>query len=237
MDSKKAVLLRHRFDDVEQLRRHLHEVDGTTLLFFRDPVLYVKAGVNALVELAFESSEQTRMLRASVLARNEGQGVWLVVPNTRFARDVRQQGLAARKGRRLGCDEYVRLRRSGGLEHMVRLFDISMGGARIGGGLPPQLTRGSAVALTLPQIETGRAPEITHGKIVWAEDGEAGIMFDRDVASSRVAAGRFFRSLEEPWRKAREIRHLPTCCQNGQVTDPPLPRVRNEGKDSTQKAG
>lgn len=237
MDAKKAVLLRHRFDDVEQLRRHLHEVDGTTLLFFRDPLLYVKTGVNALVELAFESSEQTRVLRATVLARNEGQGVWLAVPNTRFAREVRERGLVSRKGRRLGTDEYVRLRRGGGLEHMVRLFDVSMGGARIGGGIPPQLTPGSVVAVTLPQIETGRAPEIAQGKIVWVEDGEAGIMFDRDMSSSRVAAGRFFRSLEQPWSKAREIRHLPTCCQNGQVMDPPLPRVRMEGKEASQKAG
>jgi hypothetical protein len=236
MDPKKTILLRHRFDDLEQLRRHLHEADGTTLLFFRDPLLRVTTGMNALVEIAFQSSEQTRMLRASVLARNEGQGVWLVVPNTRFAREVREQGLVPRKGRRLGCDEYIRLRRGEGLEHMVRLFDISIGGARIGGGLPPQLTPGTVVALTLPALESGRAPEITRGKIVWAEDGEAGVMFDRDVSSSRVAAGRFFRSLEEPWAKAREIRHLPTCCQNGQVTDPPLPRVRNDNKESA-KAG
>ncbi|HWE23856.1 MAG TPA: PilZ domain-containing protein [Myxococcales bacterium] len=234
MDAKKAVLLRHRFDDVEQLRRHLHEVDGSTLLFFRDPRLNVATGGSALVEIAFESNEQTRVLRTTVLARAEGQGVWLAVPNTRFVRDVRERGLMQRKGRRLGVDEMVRVRIAHA-EYFVKLLDISMGGARIGGGLPPHVARGSPVQLTLPAPESGRAPEITRGKIAWVEDGEAGVTFDRDVESSRVAAGRLFRSLEPPWAKAREIRHLPTCCK-GEVLDPPLPRVRIDGKD-TKRAG
>ena len=93
------------------------------------------------------------------------------------------------------------------------------------------------VALTISPPETGRAPEITRGRIVWVEDGEAGVMFDRDMESSRVAAGRLFRSLEQPWAQAREIRHLPTCCKNGQVLDPPVPRVRADGKQSGQKTG
>jgi hypothetical protein len=63
------------------------------------------------------------------------------------------------------------------------------------------------------------------------------VMFDRDVESSRVAAGRLFRSLEQPWAKAREIRHLPACCKGGAVLDPPVPRVRIDGKDSGKRAG
>jgi len=235
MDAKKAILLRHRFDDVEQLRRHLHVVDGSTLLFFRDPRLTIGTGSPVLVEVAFESSEQTRSLRATVLARAEGQGLWLVVPNTRFARDVHERGLSARKGRRLGTDEMVRLKRPGGGECMVRLLDLSIGGARIGGGLPAQLAKGNVIALTIAAPESGRAPEIARGKIVWVEDGEAGVMFDRDMESSRVSAGRLFRSLEQPWAHAREIRHLPPCCSKGEVLDPPVPRVRIDGKTAGKK--
>ena len=161
----------------------------------------------------------------------------VAVPNTRFAREVRERGLSTRKGRRLGVDESVRLKRIGGAEYMVRLLDISMGGARIGGGLPAQLACGNLVQLTLPAPDSGRAPEVTRGKIVWVEDGEAGVMFDRDVESSRVAAGRLFRSVEQPWGKAREIRHLPTCCRGGEVLDPPLPRVRTDANDSGKKVG
>ena len=120
---------------------------------------------------------------------------------------------------------------------MVRLLDLSIGGARIGGGIPAQLVPGTVVALTIAPPEAGRAPEITRGRIVWVEDGEAGVMFDRDMESSRVAAGRLFRSLEQPWAQAREIRHLTNCCKNGEVLDPPVPRVRTDGKQSGQKTG
>ncbi len=237
MDAKKTILLRHRFDDIDQLRRHLHVVDGATLLFFRDPLLEVPTSAQVLLEVAFESSEQTRALRATVLARAEQQGLWLAVPNTRFARDVNEQGLSPRKGRRLGVDESVRLKRAGGGEFMVRLLDLSIGGARIGGGLPPQLAPGNVISLSIAPPESGRAPEVTRGKIVWVEDGEAGVMFDREMESSRVAAGRLFRSLEQPWAQAREIRHLPACCRNGQILDPPVPRVRIDGKQSGKKTG
>lgn len=236
MDAKKkALLLRHRFENLDQLRNHLHVVDGSTLLFYRDPRLAVVTGSPVLLEITFDASEQTRAIRATVLARAEGQGVWLEAPNARFAREVKEKGLSARKGRRLATDEMVRLKRPGG-EHMVRLLDLSIGGARIGGGIPQQLAAGTVVALTIAPPEAGRAPEVTRGRIVWVEDGEAGIMFDRDMESSRVAAGRLFRSLEQPWAQAREIRHLPNCCLNGQVLDPPVPRVRVDGKQA-KKAG
>jgi hypothetical protein len=235
MEAKKSILLRHRFDDLDQLRKHLHVADGSTLLFFRDPSLALATGAPVLLEVAFQSSEQTRALRATVLARAEGQGLWLAVPNTRFARDVHERGLSSRKGRRLGTDEMVRLKVGGGGEYMVRLLDLSIGGARIGGGIPAQLGAGHTVALIISPPETGRAPEVTRGRIVWVEDGEAGVMFDRDMESSRVAAGRLFRSLEQPWTQAREIRHLPNCCKDGQLLDPPLPRIRTDGKQVAKK--
>src|SRR5262249_15791235 len=54
MEAKKAkaILLRHRYDDVEQLRRHLHVVDGATLIFYRDPKLNVTTGATVLIEIA-----------------------------------------------------------------------------------------------------------------------------------------------------------------------------------------
>ena len=93
------------------------------------------------------------------------------------------------------------------------------------------------IALIIAPPESGRAPEVTRGRIVWVEDGEAGVMFDRDMESSRVAAGRLFRSLEQPWAHAREIRHLPTCCKNGEILDPPVPRIRVDGKTAAKKTG
>ena len=212
-------------------------VDGSTLLFYRDPTLGLSTGSLALVEIAFQSSEQTRVLRASVLARAEGQGLWLAIPNTRFARDVNDHGIRPRRGRRLGTDELVRMKRSNGSEYMIRLLDLSIGGARIGGGLPPSLEKGQTVGISIAAADPAKAPEVTRGRVVWVEDGEAGVEFERDMASSRVAAGRLFRSLESPWTQAREIVHLPGCCKDGSQLDPPLPRVRVDGKQATNKAG
>ena len=42
--------------------------------------------------------------------------------------------------------------------------------------------------------------------------------------------------IEHEWAKAREIRHLPSCCRGGEVLDPPLPRVRTDAKDSGKRA-
>src|SRR5438105_246581 len=173
LEEGKAALLRHRFDDVEQLRRHLHVVDSSTLLFYRDPTLGLSTGSPVLVEIAFQSSEQTRVLRASVLARAEGQGLWLLVPNTRFARDVHDHGIQARRGRRLGTDELIRMKRSNGSEYMIRMLDLSIGGARIGGGLPPDMHKGQTVGISIAASEPGKAPEVTRGRVVWVEDGEA----------------------------------------------------------------
>ena len=166
LEEGKAALLRHRFDDIEQLRRHLHMVDSSTLLFYRDPTLTLQTGSPVLVEITFQSSEQTRVLRASVLARAEGQGLWLEIPNTRFARDVHDHGILPRRGRRLGTDELVRMKRSTGSEYTVRLLDLSIGGARIGGGLPPTLGKGQTVGISIAAPEAGRAPEITRGRVV-----------------------------------------------------------------------
>ena len=100
----KTVLLRQRFGSAAQLRAHLHTAEGVTLLFFRDPSLELPAAAAVLMELVFDDTEQTRVVRASVLARAEGQGLWLTILNTRFAREVRERGIVARKGRRVGAD-------------------------------------------------------------------------------------------------------------------------------------
>ena len=113
-DSKKPVLLRHRFDSVDQIRKHLHVVEGTMLLFFRAPALALAVGAPVLLELCLENSEQTRVLRGSVLARAEEQGLWLQFPNTRLARDVETRGIVPRRGRRIGSDRLVKLRRATG---------------------------------------------------------------------------------------------------------------------------
>ena len=80
----------------------MQAMDGSTLLFFRDPAASLAIGADALLEIAFDNSEDTWVVHAKVLVRAEGQGLWLAVPTARFARGVREGGLVVRKGRRLG---------------------------------------------------------------------------------------------------------------------------------------
>src|SRR5690349_15783832 len=101
MAAKKLVLLRQRFASMAQFRAHLVTSEGTVLLFYRDAQPPVAIGAEALVEVAFDDSEDTRVVRALAFSRAEGQGIWLAMPAARFAREVRDGQLKERKGRRL----------------------------------------------------------------------------------------------------------------------------------------
>jgi hypothetical protein len=221
--------LRLRFASVDQLRAHLHVEDNATLLFFRD-ALDLAAGTNALIEMVFDNSEETRVVRTAVLARAEGMGLWLAVPDARFAREVKERGLLPRRGRRLGVDRFLRLRRESGAESMVNLVDVSLAGARIGGGVPASLAPGDRVDLKLASTEVGETPEIGQARVVWAEGGEAGLEFDRTQPGCRAAVAKLFQATEYRWRSAREVRHPETCCRGGALLEPAVPRVRVDRK-------
>jgi hypothetical protein len=225
-DPKRTALLRQRFDSIEQIRKHLHAVEGTTLFFFRAPTLVVAGGTTVLLELCLETSDQTRLMRGSVLARAEEQGLWLQFPGTRFTRDIDARGLVARRGRRVGTDRLVRIRKSRSSEYLAVLLDVSQGGARLGGGLPPSLGKGQDVEVILAAPEHGDPPELGRAKVVWVEEGEAGVAFDRTSPSTRVAITKFFHSAETPWKQAIEVTHLRDCCGTAGVREPPVPRLR-----------
>jgi len=211
----KTALLRLSFASVEQLRAHLRFEDKATLLFFRDAELDLAAGTTAMIEMVFDNSEQTRVVRASV-ARSSGGVLWLAVPDARFAREVTERALVGRRGRRLGVDRLLRLERESGAESMVTLLDISLAGGRIGGGLPPQLSVGDRVALELASIEVGETPGIGTARVAWIDAGEAGILFERTEPARRAAVAKLFEACEFRWRSAREIRHPDTCCHGAE---------------------
>lgn len=226
---EKTTLLRQRFATVAQLRAHLRAMDGSTLLFFRDPSAGLAIGAEALLEIAFDNSEDTWVVRAKVLVRAEGQGLWFAVPNAHFARETREGDLVVRKGRRLGAERVMRLRRQSGGQHLVMLADLSLGGARIS-GVPPGLGRDDLVEIALATPQAGEPSDPIAARVAWCGEGDAGLEIDRRKASSRAAVTKLFQSLEERWRKAIELRHLDLCCVDGKLLDPPPPRLRTESK-------
>src|SRR5260370_33103323 len=70
---RRSAMLRQRFEAVEQLKAHLDVAEGRSLLFFRAPTLNPAAGAAVLVELVFANREQTRVVRATLVARSEAQ--------------------------------------------------------------------------------------------------------------------------------------------------------------------
>jgi hypothetical protein len=230
----RRTLLRHRFDSVEQLTAHLHVAEGRGLLFFRDPALDLAAGSSVLLELTFSTSEQTRVLRASMLVRTD-QGSWLVTPDIRFVREVHDRGLIARRNRRLGADLPVRIRRRNGQEHLLALLDLSIGGARLGQGLPSSIGPGTDLQVTLAFPGVGQTAALGQATVSWVEDGEAGLLFDRASSTCRVSVGRLFQSLQKEWETARTIDHLRGCCAGGALQEPPMPRLRTDGKDDISR--
>ena len=209
----------------------MQAMDGSTLLFFRDPAASLAIGADALLEIAFDNSEDTWVVHAKVLVRAEGQGLWLAAPTARFDREVREGGLVVRKGRRLGAERVVSLRRQSGSHHLVMLSDLSLGGARIS-GVPPSLSRDDLVEIALATPQQGEPPNPIAARVVWCDESDAGIEIDRRKAGSRAAVTKLFQLLEERWRSALEVRHLDLCCKNGKMLDPPPPRVRTEREPS-----
>jgi hypothetical protein len=226
----KAALLRLRFPSIEQLRAHLHVEDNATLLFLRDPALDLPGGSPALLEIAFDATAETRVVRTTALARVNGLGLWLAMPNARFARDVNERGLIPRKGRRIGIDRSLKLKRDDDSEYMVLMLDMSIAGVRIGGGVPAQIATGETVSLRLASPEAGEPPQLGRGRIAWVEAGEAGIALERSEEAHRLGIAKLFQAAEARWRSAREVRHPDACCKGGPSMDPPVPRVRVDGK-------
>jgi len=145
--------------------------------------------------LVFDTSEETRVVSTTVLARAESAGLWLAMPNARFARDVKERGLLPGRGRCVGADRFVRLRREGGADHLVNLVDVSLAGARIGGGVPASLARGERIEVRLASTEVGEPTEVGGARVVWTEGGEAGHEFDRREAACRAALAKPGRCL------------------------------------------
>ena len=202
-------------------------MDNSTLLFFRDPALALAIGAEALLEIAFDNSEDSRVARAKAVVRAEGQGLWLAVPTARFAREDHAGALVVRRGRRLGAERIVHLRRQSGSHHLVMLADLSLGGARIS-GVPPGLAREDQVEIALATPQPGEPTDLIAARVVWRDESDAGLEIDRRKASSRAAVTKLFQVLEVRWRSAVEVRHLDLCCRDGKLLDPPPPRVRSE---------
>jgi hypothetical protein len=216
---RQEVLLRYRFESLEQVKAHLNVLTGgRSLLFYPAPAVQGAGGDRVLLEVS--EGEQQMLLRGTVLSRVEG-GMWLDFPDGRLARWLGARSAVGRHQRRLPADLMVDVR--GAVHRLGRLLDVSLGGGRLVG--VPGLTAGNLVQLKLVSQLADMPTELGQAQVVRVVPGEAAIKFVRSDPATRMAATKLFEALRARWAASPEVIHRPQCCAAGQVLAPTMPRV------------
>jgi hypothetical protein len=213
------LLLRYRFDSLEQLKRHLNVLTGgRTLFFYPSRTVQGEGGDRVLLEVS--EGEQQMLLRGTVLSRVEG-GLWLDFPDGRLARWLTTRSLTGRHQRRLPADLMVDVR--GNARRLGRLLDISLGGGKLVG--VPGLTAGTVAELKLVTQLTDVPSDLGRAQVVRVIAGEAAIKFVRSDPATRLAVTKLFEAVRARWANAPEAVHRGDCCVRGEVLAPTMPRV------------
>jgi hypothetical protein len=217
----RGTRLRYRFRNLEQARAHVREIDGRALLFVRDAKLGFLPEAPVCVAFTFEEGEVARVLHGSVAGAVDGKGTWLTLDDTRALRDLTPTE-AVRRSIRLGCDAPLEAR-SERTVSSGRLLDLSAGGARLAGfsGLAP----GDHLELRLPSADKLTFHDLSYAHVMWVQDGELGVQFDRSDAIGRQAVARLLAETSELWDQAWEGLHPPFCCAGAGVVEPEPPRL------------
>ncbi len=218
-----AVLMRYRFETLDQLARHLHLVDEAALMFLRDHREKFAVGERLLVELSIRASGLQTAARGEVVARAEGalRGSWLQLADTRLARTVGDPAaFAVQREGRISASSMVQLRADSGAQLVAEMMDVGPGGLRIRGSAG--LGQGDWCAVRVLGLPT-LAADLGRAQVVRTEGIEAGLRF---AAPGTPPVARLIRSLQEAWRRAPELDHPTNCCGEHGPLEPALPRLR-----------
>lgn len=205
-----ALRLRYEIDTPEHLREHVHMVDGAGYFFF-DGADGAK-GTPAALEIVFTRTDQTALLRGVIWARPSSGGVWLELEGA--AASLSRLDLAPRRADlRMGSEQLVLLQADGCAALLCRLLDVSGGGARIAVSAADAGSMGNRVRIGLPEAGPDGQQLLATGRVVWTSEREAGVVWDRDILTSRLAVRRLLELAAEEWEGARATAHPPECRQ------------------------
>jgi hypothetical protein len=214
--------LRYRFENLEQARGHVRDVEGSALFFCRDEQICFLPEAPVCLSFSFASGEVNRLLHGHVAATADGGGTWIEVHDTRPLRALTATE-AVRRSVRMGCDAPVTAH-SASHGATLRMLDLGVGGARFSGaaGFDP----GERLELRLLSADRLTFHDLSYAHVVWMEGGEMGVRFDRADAVGRRAVSRLIAETEELWAKAWQGEHAAGCCSGGVLLDPPPPAAR-----------
>lgn len=224
--------VRYRFDNLDQARAHLHEVEGRALFFCRDEKIRFLPDAPVCLSFAFSGGEVTRLLHGQVAAGVEGSGTWIEIRDVRPLRELTPTE-AVRRSIRLGCDAPVEAR-GDTRNATVRMLDLSVGGARFSGAAG--FSAGDRLELRLLGTDGITFHDLAYAVVVWADGSEMGVRFDLSDVVGRRAVRRLIDESENLWEEAWEGDHASGCCTGKGMLDPEAPsiqRLRAPGSSST----
>jgi hypothetical protein len=215
-------MLRYRFYDPSQLRRHLHEVDNAGLLFLRDHRKHVHYE-RVLLELEVRQTQARAVVRGEVVARADGriQGTWVRIAQPQVVKRLcEQDSFVPRRQLRVSADQMVRLRLASGEQVVAQLLDIGQGGLRVHGAQALAMGESCDVRLIGAPVVTS---DVGRAQVVRIEGNDAGLRF---TLPENTVVTRLVHALQRAWTLALELDHLPECCQASGPLEPAMPDLR-----------
>ena len=213
-----GLLLRYEIDNPGRLRSHVHLVEAAGYFFF--PGVRAAKGTQAALEVTFTAADQSALLRGEVWTKPAEGGAWLELKGARRCMDVLASA-PQRAEMRIGSEQIVLVQGSGRPGLLCRLRDVSEGGARLGASAVEAGEPGQRVRVALPEAGPGGAQLEAFGRVVWAGEGEVGVLWNRGDLASRAAVRRMKELAEEEWEGARALAHPRSCrCVGRDVATP-----------------
>jgi hypothetical protein len=214
--------MRYRFENLDQARAHVRDVEGGALFFCRDVQICFMPEAPVCLSFSFSGGDVNRLLHGHVAATAEGGGTWIEVHDTRPLRTLTPTE-AVRRSVRMGCDAPVTAH-STSRGATLRMLDLGVGGARFSGagGFDP----GERLELRLLSADGLTFHDLSYGHVVWVEGEEMGVQFDSTDRVGRRAVARLLAETEELWEDAWEGEHAAGCCAGGVLLEPEPPAAR-----------
>jgi len=203
-----ALRLRYQIDSPRRLREHLHLVDGAGYFFF--PGAVAPKGALASLEIDFSATIQVAMLRGWVWARSSGGGLWLELARAQRCLE-RLQAAASRSEPRFASDHLVLAEAEGLAALLCRLRDVSDGGARLAAMPSDAGAPGQTMRVALPEADASGARLEALGRVVWADQGEIGVAWNREDPGTRAAVRRMMQNARNEWEDAKTATHPANC--------------------------
>ena len=203
-----ALRLRYQIDSPRQLREHVHLVDGAGYFFF--PGAVAPKGALASLEIDFSATVQVATLRGWVWARSSGGGLWLELAGAQRCLE-RLEDAASRCELRFASDQLVLAEAEGLAALLCRLRDVSDGGARLAAMPSDAGAPGQTMRVALPEADPGGAQFEALGRVVWVDQGELGVAWNREDSGTRAAVRRMMQNARNEWEDAKTAMHPANC--------------------------